>query len=501
MQQERRGYLVKTFTKGFTLLRMAYTPALSDRPRVLVVGGGYVGLYVALKLQKKVKAHGGIVTLVDPLPYMTYQPFLPEVAAGSIESRHAVVSHRMHLKQTEVITGRVTSIDHANKTAVVESEDGEVSFNVPYRDVVIAAGAVTRTFPIPGLAEEGIGLKTIEEALELRNTVLERIEAGSIMPDGPEKQRALTFVGVGGGFAGIEAMTEIEDMARHAAENNPRLKRSDLRFVLVEAMGRIMPEVTEHQAEWVVSHMRSRGIEVLLNTSLASAVGGKLELINMPDKTPAQSFETDTLLWTAGVQANPIVRQFGFPLDDRGRVKANAELHIIDDNGQPIDGAWTAGDVAAVPDLTGGGVGGFCVPNAQHAVRQAKLMAKNILAERWGVGEVKEYKHENLGAVAGLGLNKGVAKVMGIKLKGRLAWLAHRGYHGFAMPTMERKIRVVADWLLNAVLGRDTTEIADLETPYRAFRTAATPRKSAEPKPAEKKAEDKADEQAPADSR
>lgn len=483
---------------------MAYTPALSDRPRVLVVGGGYVGLYVALKLQKKVREHGGIVTLVDPLPYMTYQPFLPEVAAGSIESRHAVVSHRMHLKQTEVITGRVTSIDHANKTATIDSEDG-VTFELPYRDVVIAAGAVTRTFPIPGLAERGIGLKTIEEALELRNTVLERIEAGSILPDGPEKKRALTFVGVGGGFAGIEAMTEIEDMARHAAEQNPRLKRSDLRFVLVEAMGRIMPEVTEHQAEWVVEHMRSRGIEVLLNTSLASAVDGKLELINMPDKTPAQTFEADTLLWTAGVQANPVVRNFGFALDERGRVKANAELRIIDDNGQPVEGAWTAGDVAAVPDLTGGGVGGFCVPNAQHAVRQAKHLAKNIYAERWGVGQVTEYKHENLGAVAGFGINKGVAKVMGIKFKGTLAWLAHRGYHGFAMPTWERKVRVIADWFLNAVLGRDTTEIADLETPYRAFRSAAAPAK----KPADKaedakdgqKAEDKAGTQAPADSR
>ncbi|NKX53236.1 NAD(P)/FAD-dependent oxidoreductase [Arthrobacter mobilis] len=454
---------------------MAPTPALSDRPRVLVVGGGYVGLYVALKLQKKVKAHGGVVTLVDPLPYMTYQPFLPEVAAGSIESRHAVVSHRMHLKQTEVITGSVTAIDHASRTATVESADG-ISFQIPYRDVVIATGAVTRTFPIPGLAEVGIGLKTIEEALELRNTVLERIEAGSVLPPGSrERARALTFVCVGGGFAGIEAMTEIEDMARKAVEQNPRLKRSDLRFVLVEAMGRIMPEVTETQAEWVVEHMRSRGIEVLLNTSLASAVGGKLELINMPDKTPAQSFEADTLLWTAGVQANPVVRNYGFALDERGRVRANAELRILDEDGNPVEGAWTAGDVAAVPDLTGGGVGGYCVPNAQHAVRQAKHLAKNIYAERWGVGQVTEYKHKNLGAVAGFGINKGVAKVMGIKLKGTLAWLAHRGYHGLAMPTVERKIRVIADWTLNALLGRDTTEISDIETPYRAFRAAATP--------------------------
>jgi NADH dehydrogenase len=465
---------------------MAITPALSDRPRVLVVGGGYVGLYVALKLQKKVKRHGGIVTLVDPLPYMTYQPFLPEVASGSIEARHAVVNHRQHLQDTELITGRVTSIDHAAKKAVITPAAGE-AFELDYRDVVVAAGAITRTFPIPGLAEAGIGLKTIEEAVELRNKVLERIETASQLPAGAERTRALTFVGVGGGFAGIEAMTEIEDLGRAAVRKNGRLRQEDLRFVLVEAMGRIMPEVTEEQAKWVVEHMRSRGIEVMLNTSLAKAEGGVLELINMPDKTPAETFEADTLLWTAGVQANPVARSFGFPQDERGRIKADATLQIADENG-PIDGAWTAGDVAAVPDLTGGGVGGFCVPNAQHAIRQAKRLAKNIYAARWGVGSVKQYKHKNLGAVAGFGINKGVAKIMGIKLKGWPAWMAHRGYHGLAMPTVERKIRVISNWFWTIFLGRDTTRLADLQTPYRQFREAASPQPrpqaAAAPKPA-----------------
>ena len=346
---------------------------------------------------------------------------------------------------------------------------------------------MTRTFPIPGLAEAGIGLKTIEEAVELRNKVLERIETASQLPAGPERTRALTFVGVGGGFAGIEAMTEIEDLGRAAVRKNGRLRQEDLRFVLVEAMGRIMPEVTEEQAKWVVEHMRSRGIEVMLNTSLAKAEGGVLELINMPDKTPAETFEADTLLWTAGVQANPVARSFGFPQDERGRIKADATLQIIDENG-PIDGAWTAGDVAAVPDLTGGGVGGFCVPNAQHAIRQAKRLAKNIYAARWGVGSVKQYKHKNLGAVAGFGINKGVAKIMGIKLKGWPAWMAHRGYHGLAMPTVERKIRVISNWFWAIFLGRDTTRLADLQTPYRQFREAASPQPrpqaAAAPKPA-----------------
>ncbi|WP_028281058.1 FAD-dependent oxidoreductase [Arthrobacter sp. H5] len=453
---------------------MAQFPQYSDRPRILVVGGGYVGLYVAHKLQKKVKAHGGIVTLVDPLPYMTYQPFLPEVAGGNIEARHAVVSHRMHLTETELITGKVTAIDHQRRAATVEPADGGEPFELTYRDVVVAAGAITRTFPIEGLRDEGIGLKTIEEAVALRNQLLERIETGSLMAPGPERDRALTFVVVGGGFAGIEAIAEIEDLARAAVKKNDRLERSDIRFVLIEAMGRIMPEVTESQAEWVVEHLRARGVQVKLNTSLSRAVDGRLELINMADKSPSDEFETDTLIWTAGVQANPMVRGSDFPIDDRGRVRANAELRITGDDG-PLEGAWTAGDVSAVPDLSGGGVGGFCVPNAQHAVRQAKRLAKNIYAERYGVGHVKQYKHKNLGAVAGFGQYKGVANIMGFGMKGFPAWLAHRGYHGMAMPMFERKFRVVINWILSFLFRRDTTHLMDLQTPRRQFREAATP--------------------------
>lgn len=459
---------------------MALNPQFSDRPRTLVVGGGYVGLYVAHKLQKKVRARGGIVTLVDPLPYMTYQPFLPEVAGGNIEPRHAVVSHRMHLSQTELISGTVSRIDHAHRTAVIEPSGGGEPFELAYQDVVVAAGAITRTFPIEGLKDEGIGLKTIEEAVALRDQVLERIETASVMDAGSARNRALTFVVVGGGFAGIEAITEIEDMARTAVERNDRLKRSDLRFVMVEALGRIMPEVTQEQAEKVVAHLRSRGIQVKLNTSLSSAVDGRLKLINMPDKTPADEFETDTLVWTAGVQANPMVKDSDFPVDERGRLRANAELRITGDDG-PIDGAWTAGDVSAVPDLSGGGVGGFCVPNAQHAVRQAKLLAKNLYAQNYGVGRVKQYRHANLGAVAGFGQYKGVANIKGFGMYGLPAWLAHRGYHGMAIPMFERKVRVVGNWVVGFVFGRDTTQILDQQNPRRQFRAAATPPPKKEP--------------------
>lgn len=454
---------------------MPITEQLSDRPRILVVGGGYVGLYVAMKLQKKVKDHGGIVTVVDPLPYMTYQPFLPEVAGGQIEPRHVVVSHRQHLKHAELINGRVSAIDHKNNKAVIVPVVGE-PFELEYRDVVMAAGAVTRTFPIPGLAETGIGLKSIEEAIALRNGILERIESASLMTDAAERKRALTFVVVGGGFAGIETIAEIEDMARYAASLNNRIGKDELRFVLVEAMGRIMPEVTEDQALWVVDHLRSRGIEVLLNTSLADATEGKLALINMPDKSAAETFESDTLIWTAGVMANPMVRSTDFPIEARGRVMTGTDLRITGEDGVAIEGAWAAGDVSAVPDVTGGLPDGTCVPNAQHAVRQAKLLAHNLYATRYGVGQVKNYKHKNMGAVAGFGANKGVAKVMGIKLKGWPAWMAHRGYHGMAMPTFERKFRVLGDWMVALFFTRDILELNNLENPRGVFVEAATPK-------------------------
>jgi NADH dehydrogenase len=259
-----------------------------------------------------------------------------------------------------------------------------------------------------------------------------------------------------------------------------------------------MPEVTASQAEWVVEHLRSRDIEVLLNTSLDSAEGN-LKLINLPDKTSAGEVEADTLVWAAGVQANPMIRSTDFPLEPRGRVRVLPDLRIAGDEGI-VENAWAAGDIAAVPDLTGKGLpDGTCVPNAQHALRQAKKLAKNLWASRWDK-PLQDYKHKNLGAVAGFGEWKGVANInlLGrIGLKGGLAWLAHRGYHGMAMPTVERKFRVIFGWILAFFAGRDTTQLIDLDNPRGAFVAAATPapKPAAAPAPApvvaEKPAEDK----------
>ena len=441
-----------------------------DRPRILIVGGGYVGFTVAKKIQKAIKQTGGVVTIVEPNPYMTYQPFLPEVAAGSMEGRNATVPLRQHLRDTELIPGHVVSVNHAERTATVEPIDNGEPFELKYDEIILGAGAVTRAFPIPGLAEVAIGMKTVEEAVSVRNWVLERIEVASVLDDPDARRRALTVVVVGGGFAGVETISELEDMAREAVNRNDRLSVSDLRFVMIEAAPRIMPEVPEDRAEKVVAELRARGIEVLLNTSLSDATDGHLQLINMTDKSPAGEMDTDTLIWTAGVAASPMLKNTDFPIDERGRVRVNAALRVAGDNGV-VEGAWAAGDNAAVPDLSGGGVGGFCVPNAQHASRQALVLAKNILASRRGE-PLTDYYHETIGVVAGLGLWKGVANFKGKTFAGPLAWIMHRGYHGSAIPTTERTVRVMTTWALNQLFGRDTTTIRHQRSPRLAFQEA-----------------------------
>lgn len=434
-------------------------------PKILIVGGGYAGFYTALKLESLLGKNEAEVTLVDPLSYMTYQPFLPEVVAGSIEARHAVVSHRRHLRKTNIVNGKVTNVDHTKKTATIEVA-GLKPYKETYDHIVVTAGAVSRTFPIPGVAEQAIGLKGIEEAVEVRNRILTNFDRAANLPAGAARDRLLTFVVVGGGFAGIETFAEMRSLATYLLRYYPTLTFDDVHFHLIEAMGRIMPEVSQETSEWVIANLDRRGAQIHLNTQLQSAVGGKVEL------STGESFESDVIVWTAGVMAHPYVRNTDLPVDDRGRITAKATLQVTDGE-DVLEGAWTAGDVSAVPDLSGFGVGGFCVPNAQHAVRQAKLLAKNIVAELRGEG-VKEYFHKPLGAVAGLGIGVGVFQYKKLAVKGLLAWFMHRGYHGLAIPMWERKIRVFSGWAWNILLRRDIVGISATKAPRLQFETYAS---------------------------
>ncbi|MGY1715246.1 NAD(P)/FAD-dependent oxidoreductase [Geodermatophilus sp. SYSU D01106] len=440
---------------------MATRPAAGSRPVVLVVGGGYVGLYTALRLQKRLSRGGAEVVVVDPQPHMTYQPFLPEAAAGSVEPRHVVVPLRRTLPRCRVVTGAVLSLSHADRRARIAPVEG-APYELSYDVLVMAAGSVARTLPIPGLAEHGIGFKTVGEAIYLRNHVLARLDAAASTDDPAVRTRALTFTFVGGGYAGIEAFAELEDMARYAVEHHyPRLSPSDMRWVLVEATGRILPEVDLDMAAWTVRQLTARGMDVRLNTRLEEVADGVVRL------SDGDSFASDTLVWTAGTRPNPLLAETDLPLDERGRVRCEPTLQV-----SGLEDAWAAGDLAAVPDLTKDTPGATTAPNAQHAVRQAKRLADNVVAVLRGE-EPRPYRHAYAGSVASLGLHEGVAQVYGVKLKGWPAWFMHRAYHVSRVPTFNRKARVVADWALASVFRREVIALGQLQDPRREFVTAA----------------------------
>lgn len=436
-------------------------------PKILIVGGGYAGFYTAWKLEKRLGKGEAEVVLVDRNPYLTYQPFLPEVAAGSIEPRHTVVAQRRHLKRTTVVTAEVTAIDHAAKVATVKPEAGE-PYTISYDTVVVTAGSVSRTFPIPGVADEAIGLKSVEEATAIRDRIISNFHKAAAIPAGPARERLLTVTVVGGGFAGIELFAELRSLASALVKYYPQISFEETKFHLIEAMGRIMPEVSHKASLWVIKNLASRGAEVHLDTQLTSAVGGRVEL------STGETFESDLIIWTAGVMAHPVLRGTDLPLEERGRLRVRADLRVENDEGV-VAGAWGAGDVSAVPDLTGGGVGGYCVPNAQHAVRQGKLLAKNLIAELRGELPV-EYRHKSIGAVAGLGIGVGVYTngSKKIAIKGLLGWFAHRGYHGLAIPTWERKWRVIGNWVMHFFLRRDIVALQGLATPRAEFERFAS---------------------------
>jgi NADH dehydrogenase len=441
---------------------------VKERARILVVGGGYVGMYTALRLQRRMKQElrrGEVeITVVTPDPYMTYQPFLPEAAAGAISPRHVVVPLRRVLDQCHVIVGEATSIDHAARTATLTTlatEETGGTEKLTYDELVLAPGSVSRTLPIPGLIDYGIGFKTVEEAIGLRNHVIEQMDIASSTRDPAIRDAALTFVFVGGGYAGVEALGELEDMARYAARYYHNVKAEDMKWILVEASDRILPEVGEEMGRYTVTELRRRNIQVLLQTRLESCAD---RIVVLSD---GQRFPTRTVVWTAGVKPHPLLAATDLPLNGRGRLKCTAQLTV-----DGAEHAWAAGDAAAVPDVTAEEPGRETAPNAQHAVRQARVLGDNIAHCLRGE-PLETYAHKYVGSVASLGLHKGVAQVYGRKLKGYPAWFMHRAYHLSRVPTVNRKARVLAEWTLAGLFKREIVSLGSLEHPRAEFELAA----------------------------
>jgi NADH dehydrogenase len=441
--------------------------ARASTPRILVIGGGYVGMYTALRLQRKLKRGEAEIVVVEPQPYMTYQPFLPEAAAGSISPRHVVVPLRRVLAGCRIVAGEARAVDHAERRATVATlatkEGGGNDLEIPYDHLVLAPGSVSRTLPVPGLADHGIGFRTVEEAIGLRNHVLEQLDIASSTRDAEVREAALTFVVVGGGYAGVEALAELENMARYAVRYYHNVAEDDLRWVLVEASDHILPEVGEELGRYALRELRGRNVDIRLQTRLASCEG-RIATLSDGDRLP-----TRTLVWTAGVRPAPLLAGTGLPVTGRGRLRTAATLLV-----EGTDCVWAAGDAAAVPDLTADPPGAECAPNAQHAVRQSRVLADNLVATLRG-RPLTDYRHASAGSVASLGLHKGVAHIHGRAVKGYPAWVVHRLYHLGRMPTLNRKARVLAEWILAGLFKREIVSLGSLEHPRAEFELAAGP--------------------------
>ncbi|MFE0203978.1 NAD(P)/FAD-dependent oxidoreductase [Streptomyces sp. NPDC058985] len=440
---------------------------------ILIVGGGYAGFYTAWGLEKKLRRGEAHVTVVDPRPYMTYQPFLPEVVAGSVEARHAAVSLRRHLHRTRLIAGSVTEIRNRDRTVTVRPESGP-DYQLTYDILVITAGAITRTFPIPGISDQAFGLKHVEEAVAIRDRLLTSFDRAATLPKGPERKRLLTATFVGGGFSGVEGFGEALSLAAALLKHYPEVSAQELEFHLVEARGRILPEVTDQPGEWVVQSLQKRGAQVHLNTQLISAQDGHVVL------SDGTEYDSGLIVWAAGNAANPVVHNHtDLPVDERGLLVARPDLRVGTET-DAVPDVWAAGDDASVPDLAAGQPGARTVPNAQHAVRQGKRLAKNILASLRG-RPTKDYVHHSLGVVATLGLGRGIFQYRRLVIKGFPAWLMHRGYHVLAVPSWERKVRVFAVWATAALYGRDVVSLVSVQHPREAFLTKGDPHRGEQP--------------------
>lgn len=432
-----------------------YAPSMK---RIIILGGGYIGLYCAMGLEKRLRPDEATITLVSPESFMLYQSFLPEAASGNIEPRHVVVPLRAALKRTHLIAGHVEKIDRDGQRVEIRPVEGP-GLALDYDIVVIGLGSISRVLDVPGLEEHGIGFKEISEGIYLRNKVLSSLDVAESTTDAATRKRALTFLFVGGGYAGVEALGELEDLARDAARRFQTVTRDDMRWVLVEAAPSILPEIGADLGNYAIRQLRLRGIEVHLETRLESAEGGHMRLSN------GIEFDADTLVWTTGVRANPVVTTSGFDADERGRLVADEYLRV-----RGTSDAWTGGDCAAVPDLV---TGGICPPTAQYSLREAKRMAANIAASLHGE-ELQPFRYRNLGTLVSLGRYQGVARVLGIKVKGFAAWFLHRSYHLLRVPTFNRKVRIALDWTVGLLFPRDIAQLGSLVHPRDAFTQAGS---------------------------
>lgn len=419
---------------------------------IVIAGGGFGGLYAARTLERVLPPHSARVVLVNDANFCLYTPLLPGAAGGTLEPRHVVVPLREELRSTDLRLGEIIGANPSRKCISLRTYEGREQ-EIRYDQLIVAVGSISRTLPIPGLAEHAIGFKNLAEAIALRNRLLLMLETAELLEDPAERAAYLSFVFVGAGYAGLEGLAELQDFAADVIELYPRSRQQGMRWMLVEKGPRVMPEISESLARFAERELRSRGIEIRTGTSI-EAVGAETVTMEGGEVVPAR-----TTVWTAGVKPHPVISQLGLPLDERGRIATDRFLQVAGH-----DDVWAIGDAAGVPDPND--PSRPCPPTAQHALRQGRVVARNVAAAL-GTGRRRPFRYKTLGVFVDMGRHRAVAETLGIRWRGFPAWFLARTYHLAAMPGGSRRVRLVVDWTVDLLFKRDASELGQLGHPPR----------------------------------
>jgi NADH:ubiquinone reductase (H+-translocating) len=418
---------------------------------VVIVGGGFGGLYAARRLERRLPQHSARILLVTDVNFLLYTPLLPGAAAGSLEPRHVVVPLREELDWTDIRLGCTVGADPDRNEVHIRTVDGRDE-TLRYDQLILTPGSVSRVMPVPGVAEHALGFKTLADAIALRNRLLLNMEIAESLPDDAARSEYLTVVFVGAGYAGLEGIAELQDFVADVIDRYPRNRMLGARFVLVEAQDRVMQEIPAPLAEFASRELRGRGMEILTRTTVRE-MDERSATLSTGERIP-----TRMLCWTAGVTPAPVVRKLGLPLTQQGRIEVDATMKVMG-----RDNVWAIGDAAAVPDPAKGRKAPS-PPTCQHAIRQGRRVAENVAATLSGRSP-RPFRYRTLGVFVDMGQHKAVATVLGVRLRGFPAWFAARTYHLIMMPGVARKLRLGLDWGVGLFFGRASAELGQLGHP------------------------------------
>ncbi|HVM23993.1 MAG TPA: NAD(P)/FAD-dependent oxidoreductase [Candidatus Limnocylindrales bacterium] len=417
--------------------------------RILILGGGFAGVETARHLESLTRRRDDVeIWLVNRENFTLFTPLLPEVCSGMLEARHCVTALRAQLKRPSswAITAEVEAIDVEGKVVTVLGGDGDLH-RLHYDTLVMALGGETATFGIKGITEYAVGMKTLADAFALRNRVIEMLERADLETDEAHRRAQLTFVVGGAGFSGVETAGEIEDFVRRVRKRfYPKIPTDELRFHIVELKDRVLPEMPIEMGEYAARKLRDRGYEIHLGTPLQEVREDGVVIGEEQRFIPAR-----TVMWTGGVQPSRVVREAGIDADRAGRALVQPTMQTSHPS------VWAIGDNAMIPKADDEG---FHAPTAQNAVREAKQLAKNILAAIDGrPHEIRPFRYRVIGTLASIGHHTGVGVVFGIRVRGLLAWLMWRSYYWSRVPGIGGKARVGLDWFLTALFGSDPVQL------------------------------------------